>query len=107
MDWSPSTLSDPPFGVSRLTGSPATVEASRFARLWSDPVQPLPDLLLVLASTRTAEQQGISAAGCTPAARRTTALAFSAAAVTRRSNCGPFSAAAAAAFAAAAFAVWS
>ena len=75
MDWSPSTLSDPPFGVSRLTGSPATVEATRFARLWSDPVQPLPDLLLVLASTRTAEQQGISAAGCTPAARRTTALA--------------------------------
>ncbi|KZR86993.1 nicotinate-nucleotide--dimethylbenzimidazole phosphoribosyltransferase [Synechococcus sp. MIT S9504] len=75
MDWSPSTPSDPPFGVCRLTGSPATADATRFAGIWSDPVQPLPDLLLVLASTRTAEQQGISAAGCTPAARRTTALA--------------------------------
>ena len=75
MDWSPSTPSDPPFGVRRLTGSPATVQATRFASLWSDPAQPLPDLLLVLASTRTAEQPGISAAGCTPAARRTTALA--------------------------------
>ncbi len=75
MDWSPSTPSDPPFGVRRLTGSPATVQATRFASLWSDQAQPLPDLLLVLASTRTAEQPGISAAGCTPAARRTTALA--------------------------------
>ena len=75
MDWSPSIPSDPPFGVRRLTGSPATVQATRFASLWSDSAQPLPDLLLVLASTRTAEQPGISAAGCTPAARRTTALA--------------------------------
>ena len=75
MDWWPSTPSDPSFGVCRLTGSPQSVEATRFAGLWSDPAQPLPDLMLVLASTRTAEQPGISAAGCTAAARRTTALA--------------------------------
>ncbi len=75
MDWSPSTLSDPLFGVSRLTASPVSADARRFAEVWSDAAQPLPDLLLVLASTRTAEQPGISAAGCTPAARRTTALA--------------------------------
>ena len=75
MDWSPSTLSDPGFGVSRLTDSPASPDARRFAEVWSDAAQPLPDLLLVLASTRTAEQPGISAAGSTPAARRTTALA--------------------------------
>lgn len=75
MDWWLSTPSDPPFGVCRLTGSPPSVEARRFAGFWSDPAQPLPDLMLVLASTRTAEQPGISAAGCTPAARRTTALA--------------------------------
>jgi uncharacterized protein (TIGR00303 family) len=35
----------------------------------------VPDLLLLLAATRTAEQEGISAAGATPAARRMTALA--------------------------------
>ena len=35
----------------------------------------LPDVLLLLAATRTAEQEGISAAGATAAARRTTALA--------------------------------
>ena len=35
----------------------------------------LPDVLLVLAATRTAEQEGISAAGATAAARRTTAVA--------------------------------
>ena len=35
----------------------------------------VPDLLLLLAATRTAEQEGISAAGATAAARRTTALA--------------------------------
>ena len=75
MDWSPSTRSDPPFGGCRLTGSPATVGAQRFADFWCDASQPLPDLLVLLASTRTAEQQGISAAGCTAAARRTTALA--------------------------------
>ena len=34
-----------------------------------------PDLQLVLAATRTAEHPGISAAGCTPEARRITALA--------------------------------
>jgi NaMN:DMB phosphoribosyltransferase len=34
-----------------------------------------PDVLLLLAATRTAEQEGISAAGATAAARRTTALA--------------------------------
>ena len=34
-----------------------------------------PDLLLLLAATRTAEQEGISAAGATPDARRMTALA--------------------------------
>ena len=75
MDWSPSTLSDPQFGVCRLTASPGSADARRFATVWTDAAQPLPDLLLVLASTRTAEQPGISAAGCTPAARRTTALA--------------------------------
>ena len=75
MDWSPSTPSDLPVGVRRLTGSATTADASRFTAIWSESAKPLPDLLLVLASTRTAEQQGISAAGCTPEARRTTALA--------------------------------
>ena len=41
---------------------------------WVDP-DVVPDLLLLLAATRTAEQEGISAAGATAAARRTTALA--------------------------------
>ena len=43
--------------------------------MWCDPSHARPDLLLVLASTMTAERPGISAAGCTPEARRTTALA--------------------------------
>ena len=75
MDWSPSTRSDFLSGGSRLTESPESDGAKNFADLWCDPTQPTPDLLVVLASTRTAEQKGISAAGCTPAARRTTALA--------------------------------
>ncbi len=43
--------------------------------MWCDTSRARPDLLLVLASTLTAERPGISAAGCTPEARRTTALA--------------------------------
>ena len=58
-----------------MTESPDSAAATRFSGGLCDPAQPLPDLLLVLASTRTAEQPGISAAGCTPSARRTTALA--------------------------------
>lgn len=41
---------------------------------WTSGAQPL-DLLLVLAATRTAEHEGISAAGSTAASRRFTALA--------------------------------
>ena len=75
MDWSPSILSDRLAAGQRLTGTPVPAAATPFLRAWCDPAQPLPDLLLLLAGTRTAETKGISAAGCTPEARRTTALA--------------------------------
>ena len=75
MDWSPSILSDRLAAGQRLTGTPVPAAAAPFLRAWCDPAQPLPDLLLLLAGTRTAETKGISAAGCTPEARRTTALA--------------------------------
>ena len=75
MDWSPSILSDRLAAGQRLTGTPVPAAAAPFLQAWCDPAQPLPDLLLLLAGTRTAETKGISAAGCTPEARRTTALA--------------------------------
>ena len=75
MDWSPSILSDRLAAGQRLTGTPVPAAATPFLRAWCDPAQPLPDLLLLLAGTRTAETKGISAAGCTPEARRITALA--------------------------------
>ena len=75
MDWSPSILSDRLAAGQRLTGTPVPAAAAPFLQAWCDPARPLPDLLLLLAGTRTAETKGISAAGCTPEARRTTALA--------------------------------
>ena len=75
MDWSPSILSERLAASQRLTGTPVPAAAAPFLQSWCDPSRPLPDLLLLLAGTRTAETNGISAAGCTPEARRTTALA--------------------------------
>ena len=75
MDWSPSIPSDRFAVGQRLSGTPLPAAAEPFLQAWSDPARPLPDLLLLLAGTRTAETKGISAAGCTPEARRTTAIA--------------------------------
>ena len=75
MDWLPSILSERLAASQRLTGTPVSAAAAPFLQSWCDPSRPLPDLLLLLAGTRTAETNGISAAGCTPEARRTTALA--------------------------------
>ncbi|MAN19661.1 MAG: TIGR00303 family protein [Synechococcus sp. EAC657] len=75
MDWLPSILSERLAASQRLTGTPVPAAAAPFLQSWCDPSRPLPDLLLLLAGTRTAETNGISAAGCTPEARRTTALA--------------------------------
>ncbi|QNJ19305.1 phosphoribosyltransferase family protein [Synechococcus sp. A18-25c] len=71
----PSILSERLAASQRLTGTPVPAAAAPFLQSWCDPSRPLPDLLLLLAGTRTAETNGISAAGCTPEARRTTALA--------------------------------
>ena len=78
MDWLPSTPSDVrewPAGCRRL-GHQGDDAADSIAMMapWLDQ-DVVPDLLLLLAATRTAEQEGISAAGATPAARRMTALA--------------------------------
>ena len=58
MDWSPSILSDRLAAGQRLTGTPVPAAATPFLRAWCDPAQPLPDLLLLLAGTRTAETKG-------------------------------------------------
>ncbi len=77
MVWLPSIPSDLdlPSGCRRLTGTSSGARGTALFNCWQSPELSTPDCLLVLASTRSAEVQGISAAGCTPAARRTTALA--------------------------------
>ena len=77
MDSLPSTPSDSlvlPEGcqqLGRLGVNPLDLEV---LDPWTSRDQPV-DLLLVLAATRTAEHEGISAAGSTAASRRYTALA--------------------------------
>ena len=77
MDWLPSTPSDVPEWPAgcRRVGQPGNA-ADPIAMMapWLDQ-DVIPDVLLLLAATRTAEQEGISAAGATAAARRMTALA--------------------------------
>ena len=75
MVWLPSIPSELPAGCRRLTGASPGAGATALRNRWQSPALPTPDCLLVLASTRSAEVPGISAAGCTAAARRTTALA--------------------------------
>ena len=77
MDWLPSTPSDVrewPAGCRRVGQQGDAVDPITVLAPWLDQ-DVVPDLLLLLAATRTAEQEGISAAGSTPAARRMTALA--------------------------------
>ena len=75
MVWLPSIPSDLPFGCRRLTRACTAARGTVLLNRWTSLELPTPDCLLVLASTRSAEVPGISAAGCTAAARRTTALA--------------------------------
>ena len=70
----PSEASMLPEGCQQLGGPGASVLDAAALRPWTSSAQPL-DLLLVLAATRTAEHEGISAAGSTVASRRYTALA--------------------------------
>ncbi|AII50234.1 hypothetical protein KR52_13995 [Synechococcus sp. KORDI-52] len=77
MDSLPSTPSEAlvlPEGCQQLGRPDASVLDAAVLRPWSSIDQPV-DLLLVLAATRTAEHEGISAAGSTAASRRYTALA--------------------------------
>ena len=77
MDWLPSTPSDVrewPAGCRRVGQQGDAADPIAMLAPWLDQ-DVVPDLLLLLAATRTAEQEGISAAGSTPAARRMTALA--------------------------------
>ena len=76
MDSSPWIRSEPgglPDGCIRFSPSGSVKEWSALEP-WCDPNQGV-DLLLLLAATRTAEQEGISAAGATVISRRITALA--------------------------------
>ena len=70
----PSEASMFPEGCQQLGRLGASVLDAEALRPWTSNDQPL-DLLLVLAATRTAEHEGISAAGSTVASRRYTALA--------------------------------
>ena len=70
----PSEASMLPEGCQQLGRLGASVLDAAALRPWTSSAQPL-DLLLVLAATRTAEHEGISAAGSTVASRRYTALA--------------------------------
>ena len=70
----PSEASVLPEGCQQLGGLGARMLDAAALRPWTSNDQPL-DLLLVLAATRTAEHEGISAAGSTVASRRYTALA--------------------------------
>jgi NaMN:DMB phosphoribosyltransferase len=70
----PSEASVLPEGCQQLGGLGASALDAAALRPWTSNDQPL-DLLLVLAATRTAEHEGISAAGSTVASRRYTALA--------------------------------
>ena len=76
MDSLPSIRFEPdalPEGCAWI-GSSASTKPQAVLNPWQDPTQKL-DLLLLLAATRTAEQEGISAAGSTAISRRYTALA--------------------------------
>ena len=77
MRWWPLTRSEA-FGLPpgcRVLGDCCPAELiHHHLRVWSDRIGRL-DLLLVLAATSTAEQDGISAAGATAASRRLTAVA--------------------------------
>ena len=76
MDSLPSIRFEPdalPEGCAWI-GSSASTKPQAVLNPWQDPTQKL-DLLLLLAATRTAEQEGISAAGFTAISRRYTALA--------------------------------
>ena len=70
----PSEASVLPEGCQQLGGLGARTLDAAALRPWTSNDQPL-DLLLVLAATKTAEHEGISAAGSTVASRRYTALA--------------------------------
>ena len=70
----PSEASVLPEGCQQLGRLGASALDAAALRPWTSNEQPL-DLLLVLAATRTAEHEGISAAGSTVASRRYTALA--------------------------------
>ena len=70
----PSETSVLPEGCQQLGRLGASALDAAALRPWTSNEQPL-DLLLVLAATRTAEHEGISAAGSTVASRRYTALA--------------------------------
>ena len=70
----PSEASVLPEGCQQLGRLGANALDAAVLRPWTSNEQPL-DLLLVLAATRTAEHEGISAAGSTVASRRYTALA--------------------------------
>jgi len=77
MDSLPSTPSESsvlPEGCRQLGRLGSSALDAAALRPWISNEQPL-DLLLVLAATRTAEHEGISAAGSTAASRRYTALA--------------------------------
>ncbi len=77
MDSLPSTPSESsvlPQGCRQLGRLGASALDAESLRPWTCRDQPV-DLLLVLAATRTAEHEGISAAGSTAASRRYTALA--------------------------------
>ena len=63
-----------PPGCELIGGRWTAPELAQHLRPWTDPAQ-RPDLLLVLAATRTAEVEGISAAGATAESRRYTAIA--------------------------------
>ena len=76
MDSLPSIRSEPerlPEGCIRFSPSGSVMDWSLLDP-WRNPEQSV-DLLLLLAATRTAEQEGISAAGATVISRRVTALA--------------------------------
>lgn len=77
MDLLPSIPSDTPVlpeGCQQLGSIGSSPLNAQSLHPWSTRDQPV-DLLLVLAATRTAEHEGISAAGSTAASRRFTALA--------------------------------
>ena len=63
-----------PTGCALIGGSWSERDLENRLSPWSDPAV-CPDLLVVLAATRTAEVPGISAAGSTPESRRYTAIA--------------------------------